>query len=50
VEGSGDRLAVTLSGLQSIATPLEVGLYTGRVQTAGANPVKIADVEVNVTA
>jgi hypothetical protein len=50
VEGSGDRLSVTLSGLQGIAPPLDVGLYTGRVQTAGANPVKIADVEVNVTA
>jgi hypothetical protein len=47
VEGSRDRLAVTLTGLQSIPQPLEVGLYTGTVKTTGG--VKIADVEVNVT-
>lgn len=47
VEASGDRLDVTLSGLGSITPPLEVGLYTGRIQTSGG--VKIADVEVNVT-
>jgi hypothetical protein len=44
---TGDQVVVTLKALQTVASPLPTGLYTGSVKTP-AN-VKVADIQLNVS-